>query len=94
VIAQDIFKDITRENKTFEKVVDQQFCGKCERFLADRFVRGTCPMCGYHDAKGDQCDGCGNLINATELINPQCTSCSTTPEVRQSKHIFIDLPKI
>jgi methionyl-tRNA synthetase len=51
-------------------------------------------MCHYGDAKGDQCDGCGKLINATELIDPQCSSCFTTPEVRQSKHIFIDLPKI
>lgn len=51
-------------------------------------------MCHFYDAKGDQCDGCGKLINATELINPTCTSCNSTPEVRQSKHIFIDLPKI
>ena len=94
VIAQDIFNDIYTRGKTFEKVVDQQFCLKCQRFLADRFVRGECPMCHFPDAKGDQCDGCGKLINATELIKPECSSCSTTPEVRQSKHIFIDLPQI
>lgn len=51
-------------------------------------------MCHFYDAKGDQCDGCGKLINAIELIKPQCTTCDGTPEVRQSKHIFIDLPKI
>lgn len=51
-------------------------------------------MCHYHDAKGDQCDGCGKLINAIELINPKCKMCSATPEPRESKHIFIDLPKI
>lgn len=94
VITQDIFNDIYQRGQTFEKVVDQQFCLKCTRFLADRFVRGECPMCHFPDAKGDQCDGCGKLINATELINPQCSSCGTTPEVRQSQHIFIDLPKI
>jgi len=63
-------------------------------FLADRFVKGTCPHCGYHDAKGDQCDACGKLINAVELIKPQCATCNHTPEIRESKHIFIDLPKI
>lgn len=62
--------------------------------MADRFVRGECPMCHYYDAKGDQCDGCGKLVNAVELIKPRCSSCNTTPEVRQSKHIFIDLPQI
>jgi len=51
-------------------------------------------MCHYHDAKGDQCDGCGKLINAPELINAQCTTCNASPELRSTKHIFIDLPKI
>jgi methionyl-tRNA synthetase len=63
-------------------------------FLADRFVSGTCPLCGYHDARGDQCDQCGKLLNATELLNPKSKISNTTPEIRQSKHIFIDLPKI
>jgi len=60
-------------------------------------VAGECPMCHFPDAKGDQCDGCGKLINAIELINPKCRAkagCTATPEVRSSKHIFIDLAKI
>ena len=69
-ITQDIFKDIYSRGKTFEKVIDQLYCPKCDRFLADRFVRGECPMCHYDDAKGDQCDGCGKLINAPDLIKP------------------------
>lgn len=63
-------------------------------FLADRFVSGTCPLCGYHDARGDQCDQCGKLLNATELINPKSKVSGSTPEIRKSKHIFIDLKKI
>ena len=51
-------------------------------------------MCDYGDAKGDQCDGCGKLINAVELKKPQCKLCKATPEIRSSKHIFIDLAKI
>lgn len=93
-ITQDIFKKNLAEGFTYEEVVDQQFCTRCQRFLADRLVFGECYLCHFPDAKGDQCDGCGKLLNANELINPRCKVCSSTPEVRQSKHIFIDLPKI
>ena len=67
------------------------FCG---RFLADRFVEGTCPLCGYEDARGDQCDSCGKLINAVELIKPTCKLCKATPAVKNSNHLFIDLDKV
>lgn len=52
----------------------QPFCTTCNRFLADRLVEGTCPTpgCGYEDARGDQCDLCGKLLNADDLINPRC----------------------
>lgn len=64
-------------------------------FLADRFVEGTCPNadCKYEDARGDQCDKCGRLINAVELVNPRCQVCKSTPEVRLSRHIFLDLQR-
>lgn len=64
------------------------------RYLADRFVEGTCPKCGYEDARGDQCDLCGQLINAVELIKPRCKVCGNTPVVRQSQQLFLDLPKV
>ena len=54
-----------------EDQIDQLFCEKCDRFLADRFVEGTCPLCNFEDARGDQCDACGKLINAVELIKPR-----------------------
>ena len=59
-------------------------------------VRGGCPLegCGFPDAKGDQCDGCGKLVNAIELINPKCTTCDATPIIKSSEHIFIDLTKV
>jgi methionyl-tRNA synthetase len=69
-------------------------CEKCDRYLADRFVEGVCPLCGYEDARGDQCDSCGKLINATELIKPRCKVCSNTPVIRQSEQFFLDLPKL
>lgn len=95
-IAQDIFFKLDENGKIFKESVEQLYCKKCERFLADRFVEGTCPHlgCGYEDARGDQCDGCGKLINAMELVKPRCKLCSSSPEVRSSNHLFLDLPSI
>ena len=64
------------------------------RFLADRFVEGTCPFCTYVDARGDQCDKCGKLINAIDLGNPRCKTCASPPVVKSSQHLFLDLPKM
>lgn len=62
------------------------------RFLADRFVFGTCANCKFEDARGDQCDGCGKLLDPIEdLIQPKCHHCKTHPQIRQSKHIFLKL---
>eukprot|EP00795_Rhopilema_esculentum_P014790 gene14790-5897_t len=93
-IAQDIFWKIEKNKFLLEDTLEQLQCIKCSRFLADRFVEGTCPFCSYEDARGDQCDACGKLINAIELKSPRCKMCGTTPKVRTSKHIFLDLPKI
>ena len=64
------------------------------RFLADRFVEGICPFCSADDARGDQCDRCGKLINAIELKQPQCKLCRHTPVVKSSRHLFLDLPQV
>ncbi|KAK8399895.1 hypothetical protein O3P69_002944 [Scylla paramamosain] len=95
-IAQDIFNKLDGNKYICQESVEQLFCAKCQRFLADRFVEGTCPHpgCGYEDARGDQCDACGKLINAMELVQPRCKLCSSTPEVRSSSHLFLDLPSI
>uniref|UniRef100_A0A914VLT4 Methionyl/Leucyl tRNA synthetase domain-containing protein n=1 Tax=Plectus sambesii TaxID=2011161 RepID=A0A914VLT4_9BILA len=81
---------------TSTSTVDQLHCGKCDRFLADRFVEGTCPFpaCQYDDARGDQCDKCGQLVNAVELIKPRCKLCGSTPSIRASEHLFLDLDKL
>ena len=65
-------------------------------FLADRYVAGTCPdpACRFDDARGDQCDRCGKLINAIELVDPKCQICRSTPQVKKSEHLFLDLPKV
>ncbi len=63
------------------------------RFLPDRYVEGTCPICGYADARGDQCDNCGNTLDPTDLINPRSKLTQATPELRQTEHFFFDLPQ-
>ncbi|XP_054707342.1 methionine--tRNA ligase, cytoplasmic-like [Uloborus diversus] len=93
-IAQDIFKKLHAKDLLISETVEQLYCEKCERFLADRFVEGTCPFCAYEDARGDQCDKCGKLINAPELKNSKCKLCKTSPHMRASKHLFLNLPKI
>ena len=63
-------------------------------FLADRYVRGTCSKCGSEDARGDQCETCGSLLDPTDLVQAKCATCGSSPEVRETKHLYIDLPAI
>ena len=93
-ITQEIFNDLDKNGYIHEHSTKQLFCPHCNMFLADRFVRGTCPKCGYEDARGDQCEHCGTLLDPTDLKNPRCSTCGATPEVRETKHLYIDLPAI
>ena len=93
-ITHDIFKALHDKGKTTTKVIEQQYCNTCKTFLADRMVRGECYLCGYKDAKGDQCDGCGHLLDANLLINPTCVTTGATPVIKKTEHVFINLPKI
>ena len=92
-IVQHIFNKVDENGYISEKEMTQLYCPTCKRFLADRFVNGECPNCHSEDARGDQCDNCGKLLDPTELINPRCSVCGSTPEVRTTKHLFINLPK-
>uniref|UniRef100_A0A8B9G889 Methionine--tRNA ligase, cytoplasmic n=1 Tax=Amazona collaria TaxID=241587 RepID=A0A8B9G889_9PSIT len=93
-IAQDIFQRLLARGFLLQDTVEQLRCEGCQRFLADRFVEGTCPFCGYEEARGDQCDKCGKLINAVELKSPQCKLCRGVPIVKPTQHLFLDLPKL
>lgn len=94
IIAQDIFNRLLERGFLLTDTVEQLRCEKCQKFLADRFVEGTCPFCNYEEARGDQCDKCGKLINAVELKKPQCKMCKGSPVIRSTKHLFLDLPKL
>ena len=93
-ITQELFKDLDKNGYIKEHTNKQLFCPHCNMFLADRYVHGTCPKCGSEKARGDQCDECGSLLDPTELKNPKCATCGNTPEVRETKHLYIDLPSI
>ena len=93
-IVQGLFKDIDKNGFIKEHAIEQLYCAHCNRFLADRYVRGICPHCGYEDARGDQCENCGKLLEPTELKAPRCSTCGATPEPRSTKHLYIDLPGI
>ncbi|MBW2971419.1 methionine--tRNA ligase [Candidatus Woesearchaeota archaeon] len=93
-VTQSIFKRIFENGFITKGELEQTYCPKCDKFLADRFVEGTCPHCGYENARGDQCEKCGKLLNPVELINSRCKVCSSKPVVRKSDHLFLDLPKI
>jgi len=93
-IVQDIFHEIYANGFIIQKDVEQSFCEKDQKFLADRFVEGECPHCHFHDARGDQCDACGKLLDPTELLNPRCRICSNTPVIKKATHLFIDLTKL
>lgn len=92
-IVQDIFKKVDAAGYISEHELEQLYCPSCERFLADRFVEGTCPHCHSEGARGDQCDSCQTLLDPVELINPRCGVCGTTPIPKKTKHLYIDLPK-
>ena len=93
-ITQSLFKDLDKAGLIHEHKNKQLFCPHCNMFLADRFVNGTCPKCGSTKARGDQCDDCGALLDPIELQEPKCATCGATPEVRETKHLYIDLPAL
>ena len=93
-VTQGIFLDLYNNGYITSQTVEQLYCDSCGRFLADRYVRGTCPYCGYDGARGDQCENCGKLLEPTDLINPVCSTCGSTPHLKSTTHLYIDLPKI
>jgi methionyl-tRNA synthetase len=93
-ITQDIFLKLHKNGYIQERTIKQLYSEDSEMFLADRYVRGTCPKCGYEDARGDQCENCGSLLDPMDLINPRSVFDNSTPVVRETTHLYIDLPAI
>ena len=95
-ITQGIFLDLYKNNCIKKEQLEQFRCNNCNVTLSDRFIYGTCYHgdCKYEEARGDQCDKCGKLCNALELINPKCKLCNNPPEKFKSYHYFLNLPTV
>jgi methionyl-tRNA synthetase len=92
-VVRDIFTDLVEKGYILPRIGEQLYCEQDEMFLPDRYVTGTCPLCGAADARGDQCEECGHPLDAIELVNPACKLCGQTPVIRQTEHLYLDLPR-
>ncbi len=96
-ITQDFFLTLYEKGYIFKDTMQSPYCPTDRRFLPDRYIEGTCPYCGYPDARGDQCDNCGHTLDPVDLINPRCRLCGSKTskiEIRPTEHFFLDLPKL
>jgi len=89
--ASEFFTTLYKKGAFEEKVTEQLYDEEAKQFLADRFVVGTCPKCGFDESYGDQCENCGTSHNATDLINPKSTLSGTPPVLKETKHWFLPL---
>jgi len=90
-VTQDVFLTLLEHGYLYPRTEDHLFDPEAERFLPDRYVEGTCPNCGYQEARGDQCDNCGSTLDAVELLNPRSKLTGATPVLRPSEHFFLKL---
>ena len=91
--VRDFHKAMYEHEYIYEQETPQAFCEQCSRALADRFIVGKCPDCG-EQARGDQCDACGIILDPENLLEPKCTVCGNTPVFRPTKHLFIAISKL
>jgi methionyl-tRNA synthetase len=91
-ITQDMFRTLYEKGYLIERTTLGAFSPATGRTLPDRYIEGTCPICGYPHARGDQCDNCGNQLDPVDLIEPRSIVDGSTPEFRETTHLFLDLP--
>ncbi len=90
-VVHDVFRTLLERDYIYTGTMPLAYCPKEARFLPDRYVEGTCPHCGYIQARGDQCDKCGRTLNPEELREARCRLCGASPEMRESRHLFFRL---
>lgn len=91
--ASDFFKHMYTKGEFVEQVSEQYYDPKAKQFLADRYIVGTCPVCGKDGAYGDQCESCGSSLSPTELKNPKSALSGETPVLKETKHWYLPLDK-
>jgi methionyl-tRNA synthetase len=93
-VAQELFRTLHRNGYMIEKTTQGAISPSTGRTLPDRFIEGTCPICGYDGARGDQCDNCGNQLDPIDLKNPRSRINGETPKFVETEHFFLDLPAL
>ena len=91
-VVQDLFRTLYENGYIVEKTTMGAFSTTTGHTLPDRYIEGTCPICGFDSARGDQCDNCGNQLDPIDLINPRSKIDGTAPVFRETNHLFLDLP--
>ncbi len=89
--VQEIFERLLEKELLYRGTQEQLYDPEAGRFLPDRYVEGTCPICAFAEARGDQCDNCGSQLDAVDLIEPRSKMSGATPEVRESEHFLLKL---
>jgi methionyl-tRNA synthetase len=93
--VRDIYLQMESNGFICTKTEKRAFCSHCQKFLADRFISGTCPKCASPHALGNQCDDCGTILEPEELVEPRCTLCKGSDiQFKETKHWYLDLPKL
>ena len=93
-VAQALFQGVHKNGYMVEQTTFGAISPSTGRTLPDRYIEGTCPICGYAEARGDQCDNCTNQLDPTDLINPRSKINGETPEFVETQHFFLDLPAL
>lgn len=93
-VAQELFTQVWKNGYMVEQTTRGAISPSTGRTLPDRYIEGTCPICSYPEARGDQCDNCGNQLDPTDLINPRSKIDGEVPEFVETQHFFLDLPAL
>lgn len=93
-VSQSIFLALLENGFLYRHREPQWYSPIQKRFLPDRYVEGTCYLCGYTNARGDQCDNCGNILDAAQIIDPHSKIDGSTPELRETEHFYLDFGKL
>jgi methionyl-tRNA synthetase len=93
-VAQELFRTVHRNGYMIAETTKGAISPSTGRTLPDRYIEGTCPICGYDSARGDQCDNCGNQLDPIDLINPKSRINGETPKFIETEHFFLDLPAL
>ncbi len=93
-VSQRMFLALRKNNFLYTEKQMQWYSPSLKRFLPDRYVEGTCYICGFSGARSDQCDKCGTMLDPAKLIDPRCKIDGSTPELRETEHFFLDLGRL